>query len=71
MKPSDIPNLQKEFHLTKHGDLKPINLSYGSSKKFWQQCKNNNKHEWNTRISGRIFRKNGCPICYKKKEPFD
>ena len=35
MKLSDIPNLLKEFHLTKNGDLKPINLSYGSSKKFW------------------------------------
>jgi hypothetical protein len=46
---------------------KPSQLWEFSGKKVWWQCKNNNKHEWNTSISGRTFRKNGCPICYKEK----
>ena len=44
MKLSDIPNLLKEFHLTKNGDLKPINLSYGSSKKVWWKCDKADDH---------------------------
>ena len=36
-----------------------------SSKKVWWQCKNNNKHEWEARISGRTKNRSGCPICYK------
>ena len=67
MKLSDIPNLLKEFHLTKNSDLKPINLSYESSKKVWWQCNNNNKHAWHACISDGTYKRSGCPICYKEK----
>ena len=34
----DYPNLVKEFHPTKNGDLKPENVSYGSGKLIWWIC---------------------------------
>ena len=67
MKLSDIPNLLKEFHLTKNGDLKPINLSYESSKKVWWKCDKADDHQWEALVNSRAVGKDKCPFCSLKK----
>ena len=54
------PELAKEWHPTKNGNLTPKDVTAGANKKLWWLC--NNGHEWmanlNDRNNGR-----GCPIC--------
>ena len=53
------PELAKEWHPTKNGELTPNDVTPGSNKKVWWRCKNG--HEWDVEI---IERKNGgCPYC--------
>jgi DNA-directed RNA polymerase subunit RPC12/RpoP len=56
------PELAKQWHPTKNGDLTPNNLTPGSSKKVWWKCDKGDDHEWETSPK---HRKNGtkCPVC--------
>lgn len=54
------PEIAKEWHPTKNGDLFPAQVSYGSGKKVWWLC--NKGHEWMAAISNRISGA-GCPYC--------
>ena len=57
------PELAKQWHPTKNGDLKPTDVTCGSGKKVWWICAKG--HEWKTRV---VDRTNGygCPICAGK-----
>ena len=55
------PELAKEWHPTKNGDLKPDDATKGSEKKAWWLCPACN-HEWETAIRNRN-RGAGCPCC--------
>lgn len=57
------PELAKEWHPTRNGDLTPYDVTSGSGKKVWWQCKNC-RHEWNISIDQRSG-ENGtnCPKC--------
>ena len=57
------PEIAKEWHPTKNGDLKPEDYSYGSGKKAWWLCPE--KHDYDARICGRT-RGRGCPTCSGK-----
>ncbi len=59
------PELAKEWHPTKNGDLTPYNVLPGSGEYVWWQCKENPKHEWYAVIAGRTSNrdKRGCPYC--------
>jgi translation initiation factor IF-1 len=61
----DYPEIAKQWHPTKNGDLKPTDVSYGSMKKVWWQCENG--HEWQSKIYPRIYRKgrDKCKYCRK------
>lgn len=54
------PEIAKQWHPTRNGDLKPDKILPGSNKRIWWQCEKG--HEWevcpNVRISG-----TGCPVC--------
>ena len=63
---SENPKLASEWHPTKNKDLKPENVTYGSSKKVWWQCPKEEDHEWETRISHRS-NGSGCPFCDGKQ----
>lgn len=54
------PQLAKEWHPLKNGDLTPQNVRKGSTKKVWWQCQNG--HEWEASL---LNRSNGnqCPYC--------
>ena len=51
--------LAKEWHPTKNKELKPEEVTVGSSKKVWWQCEKG--HEWEAIVKSR--KKSGCPYC--------
>jgi len=55
------PNIAKEWHPTKNGDLTPYDVTCGSHKEVWWQCSVDSKHEWNISVKHRNI--NGCPYC--------
>lgn len=55
------PELAKEWHPTKNGDLKPTNVTVGSGKKIWWI--GNCGHEWESKIVNRHVKHFGCPYC--------
>ena len=61
------PELAKEWHPTKNGDLTPVDITYGSKQIVWWKCENG--HEWRASIDSRK-RGRGCPECAKTKEQF-
>jgi len=60
------PELAKEWHSTRNGDLSPSNVFPNSSKKVWWICSQGDDHIWQTSISNRN-RGSGCPICANQK----
>jgi len=60
------PELAKEWHPTKNGDLTPHDVGTGSNKKVWWKCDKDDAHEWKTSV---VHRTNGrgCPVCSNKK----
>ena len=58
------PELAKQWHPTKNGDLTPDRVTVSAGKKVWWIC--DKGHEWeatiNSRTSGR-----GCPFCSGKR----
>lgn len=62
---SQFPELAKEWHATKNGDLLPSQISSKSSnKKVWWQCKLG--HEWDAKPLHRT-NGSGCPFCAGSK----
>lgn len=59
------PKLASEWHPTKNGDLTPHDVTYGSEKQVWWQCKKNLKHEWITSVNSRTYHNPCCPYCAK------
>jgi very-short-patch-repair endonuclease len=60
------PEIAKEWHPTKNGEIKPENISKGSCKKYWWICKKG--HEYEALLSNRTSVFQGCPICRNKTE---
>ena len=47
------PELAKQWHPTKNGDLTPFFFSQGSEKKVWWKCDKGVDHEWESSINNR------------------
>jgi len=60
-----FPEVSKEFHPTKNGDITPRNVYHGSHKKIWFVC--NKGHEWETPLYVRTRMGCGCPYCSGNK----
>ena len=60
------PELAREWHPTKNGDLTPYNVTPGSDKKAWWKCPKGDDHVWNSAASSRTAG-NSCPICTNLK----
>lgn len=56
------PQLAKEWHSLKNGNLLPSQISFNSKNRVWWKCKNG--HEWKTKVSHRNGG-HGCPYCNK------
>jgi hypothetical protein len=61
------PELAKQWHPTKNGDLTPYNVVFGTAKKIWWKCPIADDHEWKTSPNSRISMNTGCPYCSNKK----
>jgi very-short-patch-repair endonuclease len=60
------PDLAKQWHPTKNGDLTPYDVTVKSGKRVWWKCEKADDHEW---ISGVHNRSNGagCHMCTNRK----
>lgn len=58
------PEIAREVHLFKNGDLTAHTVVPGSGKKIFWQCENG--HEWQAVIRNRVNLKSICPVCKKK-----
>jgi hypothetical protein len=59
------PNVAKEWHPSKNGDMTPRNVVNGSNKKVWWLCRKG--HEWQAKIVDRTVKGHGCLGCYREK----
>lgn len=59
------PDLAKEWHPTKNGDLKPEEILPTSFSKVWWICEKG--HEWEARVDARTLLGTGCPVCAGRK----
>ena len=57
------PDLMKEWHPSKNGNLNPSELSIGTETYVWWKCELG--HEWRSRVNNRVHG-TGCPICAKE-----
>lgn len=53
--------LLKQWYPTKNDELTPKDISQGSSRKVWWQCKKG--QEWQTAVYVRTNQGSGCPYC--------
>jgi hypothetical protein len=60
------PDLAKQWHPTKNGDLTPYDVHDGSRDKVWWKCDKGDDHEWEAQIRSRI-KGSGCSICASQK----
>ena len=58
------PDIAKEWHPTKNGDLLPSDFSKKNEAKVWWICEYG--HEWEARIHDRADSNAGCPECRKR-----
>lgn len=57
------PELAKQWHPEKNGDLTPEQVLSGSTRKVWWRCARG--HEWQANIHSRVAGR-GCPVCTGK-----
>jgi hypothetical protein len=55
-----FPDLAKEWHLRKNGDLTPEDVTHNTQKKVWWRCPKG--HQWQASIYLRV-KGSGCPHC--------
>ena len=60
------PILAEEWHPIKNGRLTPEQVSYGSKKRVWWQCRKYREHEWRGALYNRM-NGDGCPYCSNRK----
>ena len=61
---SRFPDLAKEWHPTKNGDLTPDQVLWGSNRRVWWQCAHG--HVWDARVKSRAAGA-GCPYCASRQ----
>ena len=59
------PDLAKEWHPTKNGDLTPFDVFSSEGTKVWWKCDKGDDHEWQATINSRSAG-NGCSVCSGK-----
>ena len=60
-----FPDVAKEWHPIKNGNLTPDDVPYGTSKKVWWLC--NKGHEYCTSVNSKTNSKNGCNQCWQEQ----
>jgi hypothetical protein len=57
-----FPELAKQWHPTKNGNLNPSDITSKSGKSVWWQCQKDKEHFWKSKVSNRSNGRN-CPYC--------
>lgn len=57
------PDLVREWHPERNGDLTPETVSGGSDRMIWWRCAAHPEHEWRARPGNRTRNGTGCPFC--------
>ena len=63
---SEYPELIKEWHPTKNGELKPDEVTHGSHKKVWWLCPKGHPYDSIIKDRTRKDRPSGCPHCQRR-----
>ena len=64
---SEYPELLREWHPTKNGELKPDEVTHGSHKKVWWLCPKGHPYDSVIKNRTRKDRPSGCPYCSGNK----
>jgi hypothetical protein len=59
----DAPDVAAEWHATRNGSLLARDVTAGSSRKVWWQCRHDDEHVWQATIANRVRHRSGCPNC--------
>ena len=65
-----FPDLAKEWHQKRNGNLTPFDFTAGSSEKVWWQCKDNLDHVYDASIDKRT-NGSGCRFCTNQAASLD
>jgi hypothetical protein len=60
---SEYPELIKEWHPTKNGELKPEDFTHGNGKKVWWLCQKGHSYDSSCNDRTRKGRPRGCQEC--------
>ena len=58
------PDVAAQWHPTKNGSLRPVDVTPGAGRKVWWRCENG--HDWRALVTNRR-RGSGCPYCAGKR----
>ena len=61
------PELARQWHPTKNGDLRPRDIYFGSDRVVSWKCPAGADHEWQTKVHRRARGMAGCPFCAGKR----
>lgn len=61
------PQLARQWHPTQNGDIKPQDITEGSSFKAFWTCKKGPDHVWEAKVNDRVKDESGCPFCSYRK----
>ncbi len=62
-KVSDYPEVARQWHPVRNGDLRPEDISHGSKRLVWWKCDVADDHEWEASPQRRITSGAGCRCC--------
>lgn len=62
------PYISEEWHYLLNEGLTPFDVTHGSKKKIWWQCRENKNHVWRTTVNNRVANNSRCPHCSKKQK---
>lgn len=58
---SQYPDLAREWHPVKNGELTPHDVTAGAKRHVWWRCEKG--HEWRASVVSRTLDGTGCPVC--------
>ncbi|MBI4528775.1 MAG: zinc-ribbon domain-containing protein [Deltaproteobacteria bacterium] len=61
------PELVKQWHPVRNGQLKPSDVMPGTLRRVWWRCPAGPDHEWKAQVQYRVRRGSGCPCCRGRK----
>lgn len=59
------PEIAKEWHPLKNGDIHPTDVTCGTNHKYWWRCQFG--HEWYVSVNSRCRNNSVCPVCFEQK----